>query len=166
MRGLGDQEGHPQGDLAPLLTPVLWWALILLDARMPQASAMETLGSLVLPQHFALHEDQDSTSPAGGFSVRGSWEGRGCGFSGHHRLELRPGLFPLRAKLAPAMVPVCGPVVMTHCPLPWKSGEGRTWRWTEGGRRGRAGRHSNREGGEGGWQAVTVGRAGRRTTRK
>lgn len=34
-------------------------------------------------------------------------------FSGHHRLEIRPGLFPLGAKLAPTVVSTCAPVVMT-----------------------------------------------------
>ena len=51
---LGNQEGQPQGDLASLLTPVLWWALLLLGAHRPQ----EQGGSLVLPQDFASHEDQ------------------------------------------------------------------------------------------------------------
>ena len=47
---LGDQEGQPQGALASLLTPVLWWALLLLGAHRPT--------SLVLPRDFASHEDQ------------------------------------------------------------------------------------------------------------
>ena len=48
---LGDQEGQPQGDLASLLTPVPWWALLLLGAHKPQEQAVSiafpTLGAIL-----------------------------------------------------------------------------------------------------------------------